>query len=143
MMILASEPPMKVRLLTESGRLEICLLIEFSYQGGNCHAERSQPSTILIDKTVCDGCQQKLLTSPMTPAQCRAARALLGITQTQLARAAKLGLSTVVDFEKERRLVSNEAVNAICSALQRAGIEFTDGNGAGEGVLLRKRQKRT
>jgi hypothetical protein len=33
MMILASEPPMKVRLLTESGRLEICLLIEFSYQG--------------------------------------------------------------------------------------------------------------
>src|SRR5205807_2079261 len=49
----------------------------------------------------------------MTPAQCRAARALLGITQSQLARAAKLGLSTVVDFEKERRLVSNEAVEAI------------------------------
>jgi hypothetical protein len=48
----------------------------------------------------------------MTPAQCRAARALLGITQAQLARAAKLGLSTVVDFEKERRLVSEEAVRS-------------------------------
>ena len=77
----------------------------------------------------------------MTPAQCRAARALLGITQSQLARAAKLGLSTVVDFEKERRLVSEEAVKAIQTALQRAGIEFMDGNG--EGLLLRKRQKRT
>jgi transcriptional regulator with XRE-family HTH domain len=83
----------------------------------------------------------KIIDPSMTPAQCRAARALLGITQSQLARAAKLGLSTVVDFEKERRLVSNEAVKAIETALQRAGIEFMDGNGGGEG--LRKRQKRT
>ena len=79
----------------------------------------------------------------MTPGQCRAARALLGITQSQLARAAKLGLSTVVDFEKERRLVSDEAVKAMQTALQRAGIEFMDGNGAGEGLLLRKLRKRT
>jgi DNA-binding XRE family transcriptional regulator len=78
----------------------------------------------------------------MTPAQCRAARALLGITQSQLARTAKLGLSTIVDFEKERRLVSNEAVKSIRTALQQAGIEFMDGNGAGEGLLLRKRQRR-
>jgi transcriptional regulator with XRE-family HTH domain len=76
----------------------------------------------------------------MTPAQCRAARALLGITQSQLARTAKLGLSTVVDFEKERRMVSNEAVKSIRTALQRAGIEFMDGNGVGEGLLLRKRR---
>jgi len=79
----------------------------------------------------------------MTPAQCRAARALLGITQSQLARAAKLGLSTVVDFEKERRLVSNEAVKAMRSALRRAGIEFMNGDGPAEGLLLRKRRKRT
>jgi transcriptional regulator with XRE-family HTH domain len=79
----------------------------------------------------------------MTPGQCRAARALLGITQSQLARAAKLGLSTVVDFEKKRRLVSDEAVKAMQTALQRDGIEFIDGNGAGEGLLLRKPRKRT
>jgi DNA-binding transcriptional regulator YiaG len=79
----------------------------------------------------------------MTPGQCRAARALLGITQSQLARAAELGLSTVVDFEKERRLVSDEAVKAMQTALQRAGIDFMDGNGAGEGLLLRKLRKRT
>jgi len=79
----------------------------------------------------------------MTPAQCRAARALLGITQSQLARAAKLGLSTVVDFEKERRVVSEEAGKAIRTALERAGIEFMGDGGVGEGLFLRKRQKRT
>jgi transcriptional regulator with XRE-family HTH domain len=79
----------------------------------------------------------------MTPAQCRAARALLGITQSQLARAAKLGLSTVVDFEKERRVVSEEAAKAIRIALERAGIEFMGDSGVGEGLFLRKRQKRT
>jgi transcriptional regulator with XRE-family HTH domain len=74
----------------------------------------------------------------MTPAQCRAARGLLEITQSQLARAADLGLSTVVDFEKERRLVSLGAVEAIRAALERAGIEFIDENGGGEGLRLRK-----
>jgi DNA-binding transcriptional regulator YiaG len=72
----------------------------------------------------------------MTPGQCRAARALLDITQSQLARAASLGLSTVVDFEKERRVVSEEAVRAMRIALQRAGIEFSDGDG--EGLRLRR-----
>lgn len=74
----------------------------------------------------------------MTPAQCRAARGLLEITQSQLAHAADLGLSTVVDFEKERRQVSLGAVEAIRAALERAGIEFIDENGGGEGLRLRK-----
>jgi transcriptional regulator with XRE-family HTH domain len=66
----------------------------------------------------------------MTPAQCRAARALLDMTQSELAGAAGLGLSTVVDFEKGRRQVSNDAVTAMQSALERAGIAFK-GRGAG------------
>jgi transcriptional regulator with XRE-family HTH domain len=74
----------------------------------------------------------------MTPAQCRAARGLLEITQSQLAHAADLGLSTVVDFEKERRQVSLEAVEAIRAALERAGVEFIDENGGGEGLRRRK-----
>ena len=61
----------------------------------------------------------------MTPAQCRAARALLGLTQPELAAAAGLGLSTIVDFEKGRRRVSADAVKAIQQALERAGIAFT------------------
>jgi DNA-binding transcriptional regulator YiaG len=67
----------------------------------------------------------------MSPSQCKAARALLEWTQSELARAADLGLSTVVDFEKQRRVVSGEALNAIRRALEQAGIEFLDGNGPG------------
>ena len=76
----------------------------------------------------------------MRPGQCRAGRALLEMTQTDLADRAGVGLSTVVDFEKERRIVSAAAVKAIQDALIRAGIEFIDENGGGPGVRLRKRQ---
>jgi len=65
----------------------------------------------------------------MKPSQCRAARALLDWTQPQLAAAAGLGLSTVVDFEKERRSVSAEATAAMRTALEAAGIEFINGTG--------------
>ena len=64
------------------------------------------------------------------------------MTQSQLARAADRGLSTVVDFEKERRLVSLLAVEAIRAALEQAGIEFIDENGGGEGLRLRRRRHR-
>jgi predicted transcriptional regulator len=74
----------------------------------------------------------------MSPAQCRAGRALLEITQTQLATSAGLGLSTVVDFEKERRQVAPESIETIRRALSRAGVEFIDENGGGPGVRLRK-----
>jgi predicted transcriptional regulator len=77
----------------------------------------------------------------MSPAQCRAGRALLEITQTQLATSAGLGLSTVVDFEKERRQVAPESIEAIRRALSRAGVEFIDENGGGPGVRLRQRQR--
>ena len=74
----------------------------------------------------------------MTPAQCRAARSLLDMTQPQLAEAAALGLSTVVDFERERRLVSDEARQKLRMALTKAGVEFIDENGGGAGVRMRK-----
>ncbi len=74
----------------------------------------------------------------ISPAQCRAGRALLEITQTKLAASAALGLSTVVDFEKQRRQVSPESVESIYRALVRAGVDFIDENGGGPGVRLRK-----
>ena len=78
----------------------------------------------------------------ISPAQCRGARGLLGMTQPALASAASLGLSTIVDFEKSRRPVSKQAIQTIRSALERAGIEFIDENGGGPGVRLRKRQRK-
>ena len=75
----------------------------------------------------------------ITSDQCRGARALLDMTQPELASAAKLGLSTIVDFERARRPVSTEAIQTICRALELAGIEFISENGGGPGVRLRKR----
>ncbi len=72
------------------------------------------------------------------PAQCRGARGLLNMTQPKLARAAGLGLSTIVDFERKRRDVSPEAIAAIRHALEAAGIEFIDEDGGGAGARLRK-----
>ena len=60
----------------------------------------------------------------ITPAQCRAARALLDMTQPELAERSGLGLSTVVDFEKSRRQVSDRAVADLRTALERAGVRF-------------------
>jgi len=74
----------------------------------------------------------------ISPAQARAARALLDMTQPDLARAAGLGLSTVVDFERSRRAVSGGAVVAIARALERAGVHFIEKNGGGPGVRLAK-----
>ena len=77
----------------------------------------------------------------ITPEQSRGARALLNMTQPQLASKSGLGLSTVVDFERSRRPVSKEAIRSICNALKDAGVEFIDENGGGPGVRLRKRQR--
>lgn len=74
----------------------------------------------------------------MTPAQSRAARGLLSMTQTELANAANLGQSTVIDFERERRVVSDSSIAAIRAALEGAGVIFLDENGEGPGVRLRK-----
>jgi len=72
----------------------------------------------------------------ITSGQCRAARALLDITQPELAEAAGLGLSTIVDFEKSRRDVSRAAVHAMQRALEESGIRFIAKNGGGAGVRL-------
>jgi DNA-binding XRE family transcriptional regulator len=60
------------------------------------------------------------------------------MTQPKLAESAGLGLSTIVDFEKERRSVPQITVNAIRAALEAAGVEFIAENGGGAGVRLRK-----
>jgi transcriptional regulator with XRE-family HTH domain len=74
-------------------------------------------------------------------AQCRGARGLLDLTQPELAAAAGLGLSTIVDFERARRSVSKEVVAMIRAAFERGGVEFIDENGGGPGVRLRKSSK--
>jgi transcriptional regulator with XRE-family HTH domain len=76
-------------------------------------------------------------TVDFSPAQCRAARALLDWTQPRLAEASTLSLSTIVDFERDRRAVSQQAVGAMRVALEAAGVQFIAENGGGVGVKLR------
>ncbi len=74
----------------------------------------------------------------ITPAQCRAARGLLNWSQGALAEAAGVGLSSVVDLEKERRAVSQEIKGKIRAAIERAGVQLLDQNGNGDGARLTK-----
>ena len=74
----------------------------------------------------------------MTPAQCRAARALLDWSQQQLAEAAKVGIVTVRQFEAGAAKPRNSTLDVLCRALESAGVIFVDENGEGPGVRLRK-----
>ena len=67
----------------------------------------------------------------LTPGQSRAARRLLGWSQTRLAKEAGLGLSTVYDLECQRRDVSAASVEKMRKALEAAGVEFTNGKQPG------------
>ena len=64
----------------------------------------------------------------MTPAQCRTARTLLGWSQEHLAEAANLGTDTVQNFESQKKMPQPATVGLLRRALERAGIEFTEGD---------------
>jgi transcriptional regulator with XRE-family HTH domain len=75
--------------------------------------------------------------------QLRAARGLLGWSQTQLARRAGLSLPTVKRLEGGfGPRVSNEARMKLQRALESAGVEFICENGGGPGVRLKKPLKK-
>lgn len=75
----------------------------------------------------------------ITMEQCRAARAMLDISQQDLAEISNLGLSTVRDFEKGRRIPQPNNLLGIKWALEQSGIEFIPETEAlGPGVRLKK-----
>jgi transcriptional regulator with XRE-family HTH domain len=74
-----------------------------------------------------------------TPAQCRAARALLGWSQAELSEASRVATKTIADFEREERTPYERTLNDIRKALYEAGIEFT--NGPQPGVKMKPWQR--
>ncbi len=78
----------------------------------------------------------------ITPAQIRAARALLGWKQTDLAKAADVSEISVKNIERGATDARGSTLDKIQAALEKAGVEVIPRDGAslkgGPGVRLRK-----
>ncbi|RWH76006.1 MAG: helix-turn-helix domain-containing protein [Mesorhizobium sp.] len=61
--------------------------------------------------------------------QCRGARAMLGWSQDELAKAANVARQTIADFERGARLPIANNLASIRRTLEAAGIEFLSDNG--------------
>ena len=78
----------------------------------------------------------------VTNEQLRAARGLLGWSQSELATQAGLSLPTVKRLEGGfGPRVSDDARVKLRRAIEAAGIEFIEENGGGLGVRFRKRKR--
>jgi transcriptional regulator with XRE-family HTH domain len=81
----------------------------------------------------------------VTTREIKAARALLGWSQADLAAHSSVSEPTVARLESVDGELGGreETADKIVTAIQKAGVEFIDENGGGPGVRLRKgRQKR-
>lgn len=74
--------------------------------------------------------------------QLKAARALLGWSQQDLASAAHVSEATVKRLEAVEGPLGGraETIDKLLAALERAGIDFIKENGGGAGVRLRERK---
>jgi DNA-binding XRE family transcriptional regulator len=75
----------------------------------------------------------------LTPRLCRAARALAGMEQMDLASASDVARSTIGAFEikGEAARLSKRINRALIEAFERAGLQFIPENGGGPGVRFR------
>ncbi len=78
----------------------------------------------------------------ITPEQCRAARALVSLSQDELCARAKVAKRTLQLFELGQRQPYARTLAALRSALEKVGVEFIDENGGGPGVRLAKAKRK-
>ncbi|MFJ1292609.1 helix-turn-helix domain-containing protein [Paracoccus yeei] len=65
----------------------------------------------------------------MTPAQCRAARAMIGLSQDELAEKSQVAKRTIASYENETRIPYPRTLSALQSALEAEGIVISDDGG--------------
>ena len=73
----------------------------------------------------------------MTPNQCREARALLGLTEVQLAKQAGIKTETVRYVEAGNGRPKALTLATIRTSLEAAGVEFISENRGAAGVRMR------
>lgn len=77
--------------------------------------------------------------SILLASQCRAARAMLGYSQKDLAKRAEVGSRTLADFETGTRAPHHRTLKAIRATLEEAGILFLEAEATcGPGVRLKQ-----
>jgi predicted transcriptional regulator len=79
----------------------------------------------------------RLLLAMISPSQIRGARAMLGLTQSDLAAKAGISKTALISIETSTSDPKASTLSAIQKALEVAGVEFT--NGDQPGVRLRKK----
>ncbi len=67
----------------------------------------------------------------MTPAQCRAARGLLGWQQQELATQAEIAVNTIRKLEGGKTSPHKSTLKILKATFEKAGIEFTTEGGIG------------
>ncbi|WP_346186933.1 helix-turn-helix domain-containing protein [Acetobacter orleanensis] len=72
----------------------------------------------------------------MLAVQCKMARAAIGWGVRDLAKEAGVSPDTIARLERGEELKAS-TIEAICSALEAAGVEFIPENGGGAGVRLK------
>ena len=74
--------------------------------------------------------------------QLRAARALTGLSQAEVAEAAGVSVPTLKRAEAGGPIkVADDTIAAIAKALEKAGVEFIAENGGGAGVRMKRRKR--
>jgi transcriptional regulator with XRE-family HTH domain len=74
---------------------------------------------------------------PLTPAQCRAARALLNWTQEELAERAEVSRGTIRGFESGQHALQRSTAAAVRRALEGGGVILVEADhGGGHGARL-------
>ena len=70
--------------------------------------------------------------------QCRAARAMLNLSQNELAKKAQVSRATISDFERSERFPFKNNMLSIISVFKEQGIVFIEDGDEGAGVRLKR-----
>jgi predicted transcriptional regulator len=81
-------------------------------------------------------CNDSSMVPMLTPQQCRAARGWLGWSQTELALQSQVSISTIRDFEANKRKPIYNNLQSVAEALMRCGVTFLSCNNKPCGILV-------